>query len=67
MTDTGCGIPKKDLKSIFEPYITLREDGTGLGLTICKRIVEDHEGKITIVSKEDIGTTVRVELPAIEV
>jgi len=66
ISDTGCGITKEKLGNLFEPYFSLREGGTGLGLTICKRIVEDHNGSISVVSKLDIGMTVRVEIPAVD-
>ena len=65
LTDTGCGIPVEQIDDLFEPYVSLREGGTGLGLNICKQIVEDHKGKIGITSRVDIGTTVTVEIPAI--
>ena len=65
VSDTGCGISEDQVDALFEPYVSLREKGTGLGLTICKRIVEDHEGTVTIKSKTNSGTTVIVELPVI--
>lgn len=64
--DTGCGIEKEDIKTIFEPYVSYREDGTGLGLTISREIVESHDGSISVSSKKNIGTTIIVELPAVE-
>lgn len=45
--DTGTGIPKEKIKTIFEPLITFKENGTGLGLASCKNIVENHRGTIT--------------------
>ena len=61
--DTGCGIPPSRLFEIFEPFFTTRSDGTGLGLTITKRIVEAHGGTIQVDSMEGTGTTFRVFLP----
>ncbi|MEO0108809.1 MAG: ATP-binding protein, partial [candidate division WOR-3 bacterium] len=61
--DTGCGIPKQHLARVFEPFFTLRPGGTGLGMAITKRIVEDHHGTISIQSKEGEGTTVTIRLP----
>jgi len=63
VSDTGCGIAEDKLSQLFDPYISLRDGGTGLGLTICKKIVEDHNGKISIHSKEGVGTTVKIEIP----
>ncbi|MBL7093341.1 hypothetical protein ISS22_05150 [candidate division KSB1 bacterium] len=63
ISDTGCGIPEDKISELFKPYFSLREGGTGLGLTIARNIVEDHEGKISIRSKEGVGTTVKFELP----
>ena len=45
--DTGTGIPEEKIKTIFEPLITFKENGTGLGLASCKNIVENHRGTIT--------------------
>ena len=63
VSDTGCGIPDDKLSQLFDPYISLRYGGTGLGLTICKKIVEDHGGQISIHSKKEVGTTVKIEIP----
>ncbi len=60
----GSGIPPEDLKEIFSPFYTTKEYGTGVGLTICKRIVEDHHGSISAKSDES-GTTFTVWLPLI--
>jgi len=63
--DTGCGIPKDRLDSIFKPFVTTRRrgEGTGLGLAICQRVVRDHGGKIQVESEVGRGTTFRVVLP----
>ncbi len=58
ITDNGKGISDEDLSKIFEPYYTTKKDGTGIGLAIAKKIVEDHNGKIEIESKLGEGTTV---------
>ncbi len=50
-TDNGIGIPASQMASIFEPFYTTRSDGTGLGLTIVKKIVEQHGGKINVDSQ----------------
>lgn len=64
VTDTGKGIKKKDISSVFRPGFTTKERGWGLGLSLAKRIVEEyHHGKIFVKSSEvGIGTTFRIEL-----
>ena len=64
LTDTGKGIPKSKFKSIFEPGFTTKKRGWGLGLSLCKRIIENyHHGKIFVFqSEENKGTTFRIIL-----
>jgi len=65
VTDSGIGIPEKYLDKVFEPYFTHgKPDGTGLGLALAKKIVEDHKGSMEIRSTEGTGTTVAIILPA---
>jgi signal transduction histidine kinase len=61
--DNGTGIPAEMIDRIFQPLYTTRPDGTGLGLTVARRIVDQHRGSIKIESREGAGTTVRVRLP----
>jgi len=61
--DTGVGIPEKDLKKVFNPFFTTKEDGTGMGLAIAHNIVNDHAGRIDIASAPGKGTTVKVVFP----
>jgi len=61
--DNGVGIRPEVLPRIFEPFFTTKTKGTGLGLLICKRIVEAHGGTIGIESKPGAGTRVAIELP----
>lgn len=61
--DSGCGIPSEHMESIFEPFKTYKEGGTGLGLSLSKRIIEAHGGSISVISKEGTGTTFTVKLP----
>lgn len=61
--DTGAGIEPEDLGSIFEPYHTTKSDGSGLGLMIVQRIVQDHGGQIEVLSKPDKGTVITILLP----
>jgi signal transduction histidine kinase len=63
VADTGEGIAPENLNKIFEPYFSTKETGTGLGLAIVKKIVDDHNGTITIKSKLNEGTTFEVKLP----
>jgi signal transduction histidine kinase len=62
--DTGKGIPKSKHKTVFEPGYTTKQRGWGLGLSLCKRIIENyHGGKIFVQSSEPgKGTTFRIEL-----
>ena len=62
-TDNGSGIAPEDFGRVFEPYYTTKADGTGLGLMIVQRIVQEHGGKISIQSKPQAGTTVAIQLP----
>jgi signal transduction histidine kinase len=65
ISDTGCGIPEEHLGRIFDSFFSTKgEKGTGLGLAICKRIVEEHGGKVEARSQVGAGTTMRVALPA---
>lgn len=60
--DTGPGIPEKIREKIFDPLFTTRQIGTGLGLTSCKRIIENHGGTITFESKVGVGTSFFIKL-----
>jgi len=61
--DTGCGIEQEDLQNIFKEFFTKKNKGTGLGLHVSSRIVENHGGCIEVTSKPGEGTTVQVRLP----
>ncbi|MBN1794707.1 MAG: hypothetical protein JW844_07055 [Candidatus Omnitrophica bacterium] len=63
VADTGPGIPKDKISRLYDPFYTTRTDGTGLGLFICQRIIQDHQGMINVESIVDRGTTFRVKLP----
>jgi signal transduction histidine kinase len=61
--DNGRGISPEALPNIFRPFYTTKGDGTGLGLSLARRIVEDHQGRIDVTSTAGKGTTFTVVLP----
>lgn len=61
--DSGEGINKHDLERIFDPFFTTKAKGTGLGLTVCKQVINLHGGMINIESEKDKGTVVSIRLP----
>lgn len=63
VADTGRGISSEHLPNIFRPFYTTKGDGTGLGLSLARRIVEDHQGRIEVTSIAGQGTTFSVMLP----
>jgi signal transduction histidine kinase len=66
--DTGCGIPAEKLREIFEPFYTTKQadrqgqGGTGLGLSVCREIIEAHKGRIRVESTPGKGTTFTLKL-----
>ncbi|WP_406661442.1 GAF domain-containing protein [Methanolobus sp. ZRKC3] len=68
--DTGIGIPQNMIRKTFDSFyqvdgsLSRKYSGTGIGLNMCKRIAEDHGGKLWIESEENVGTKVHVELPS---
>jgi len=61
--DSGCGIDKKDILHIFDPFFSKKDSGTGLGLAITHEIIKKHGGNVRVESKTKIGTTFTIELP----
>lgn len=61
--DSGKGIPEEDMKKLFLPFFTTKADGTGLGLAIVKKIVDAHNGSITVDTGKNGGATFRISLP----
>ena len=64
--DNGSGMDAATLSRIFEPYHTTKEEGTGLGLMVSRRIVRAHGGEIDVESKPGTGTTFTVRIPRLE-
>jgi two-component system, cell cycle sensor histidine kinase and response regulator CckA len=63
IADTGTGITEEAMKRIFEPFFTTKENGTGLGLLICKSILLEYGGKITVNSEPGNGTVFSIFIP----
>ncbi|MDR1506421.1 MAG: PAS domain S-box protein [Treponema sp.] len=63
ISDTGCGISEENLSKIFEPYFTTKDNGSGLGLTLVFKIAREHQGEITVKSKEGSGSCFTIALP----
>ena len=63
--DQGCGIGAADLNKIFQPGFSGNSRGPGLGLAVCKRIVEQHGGSISVLSAPSVGSTFLLEFPVI--
>ena len=60
VVDSGIGIPESELSEIFEPLVTTKQKGTGLGLVSCRNIIESHNGTITVKNNP---TTFTIKLP----
>ena len=67
IADTGPGISPEQITKIFDPYFTTKQgkSGTGLGLFITKKVVEDHHGSIKVDSTPEVGTTITIRLPLV--
>lgn len=63
LIDSGCGIKNEDLKNIFNPFFTTKAEGTGLGLAVTHKIIQEHNGKIKVESEWGGGTVVKIYLP----
>lgn len=66
ISDNGTGISEEVMSKIFEPFFTTKPigTGTGLGLSICQKIIQSHQGRILVQSKEGVGTLFTIELPS---
>ena len=63
LQDTGSGIPHDDIDKVLDPYFTTKPEGTGLGLALVYKIIDEHKGSIWFGSIEGEGTIVSVTLP----
>jgi signal transduction histidine kinase len=63
--DNGIGIPPEHMARLFEPFFTTKPNGTGLGLLITRRIIQEHRGTITVESQPDKGTSFQITLPVL--
>ncbi len=63
LADNGPGIPESIRNKIFDPFFTTKEEGSGLGLSIAQRIIEEHKGRLDVSSKQDGGTIFSITLP----
>ena len=64
--DNGTGVSKDVISNIFEPYVTSKSHGTGLGLAIVLKIIDEHNGTISIKNNKGMGTTALIKLPLIK-
>lgn len=63
IADSGEGISEAEVSKIFQPFYSTKEKGTGMGLAICRRIVNNHGGDIFVDSELNVGTNFSVVLP----
>ena len=63
VADSGPGFDAKTAGQLFQPFFTTKSSGMGLGLPICKSIIEAHGGQLTVASREPHGAVFRIELP----
>jgi signal transduction histidine kinase len=66
VADTGSGIDTEKLERIFEPFFTTKTEGMGLGLAICRSIIDAHGGKLWVSPNVPFGTVFHVALPRAE-
>ena len=64
VSDTGHGIAEGDLPQIFEPFFSTKAEGSGIGLALVYRVVQDHDGQIEVRSQPGVGTTLLLTLPS---
>jgi signal transduction histidine kinase len=64
VSDTGQGIPAADLERIFEPFVSTKADGMGLGLAVCRTIISAHGGRVWATNNSNVGASLHFALPA---
>jgi len=64
VSDSGMGISKEDVENLFTPFFTTKAKGMGLGLSVCKQVVEYHRGEIRVESREGEGTVFYIKIPS---
>ncbi|MGI9143016.1 MAG: ATP-binding protein, partial [Fluviibacter sp.] len=64
--DSGSGIPQENIPKIFELYQSTKKDGLGVGLWLCKTIIDRHRGMISVKSSTHSGTCIEVQLPRLD-
>jgi len=65
VTDVGRGIPADDLERVFAPFVTSKAQGLGLGLAVCRTIIQGHRGVLQALNNPDAGATLRILLPVL--
>lgn len=63
ISDDGIGMTRNQVEQLGTPYYSTKDKGTGVGLTITYRIIENMDGKISVRSKQGVGTVFKIELP----
>ena len=63
VADRGPGVSEEEMARLFEPFYTTKQDGMGLGLVICRNIVQAHKGRLTVRKNPDGGLTFTAEFP----
>jgi signal transduction histidine kinase len=63
VSDSGPGVPQKIQDKIFDPYFTTKHEGTGIGLSLCHRIINDHGGSLAVSDSEIGGAEFQIEIP----
>jgi signal transduction histidine kinase len=61
--DSGTGIDPKDIERIFDKFFTTKPQGMGMGLSICRSIIEAHHGRLWVSSRSDYGSVFNIHLP----